>query len=119
MGLVAYKKHDWVGEFPGAIEICDSAGIILELNKKAVESFRAQGGKKLLGSNLFDCHPEAARKKLKRLMRNRGTNVYTVTKGRSSKIVLQAPWYKRGRYRGFVEISMKIPAKIPHIIRKP
>jgi transcriptional regulator with PAS, ATPase and Fis domain len=116
--LMAYGKHGWVEEFPAAIEVCDTAGIVLELNKKAVESFRAQGGKKLLGSNLFNCHPEAARRKLKRLMRNRGTSVYTVTKGGSSKIVLQVPWYKRGKYRGFVEISMKIPAKIPHIIRK-
>jgi hypothetical protein len=116
--LVACKKHDWVEEFPAAIEVCDSAGIVLELNKKAVESLRAQGGKKLLGSNLLDCHPEAARRKLNRLMKNHETNVYTVRKGRSSKIVLQAPWYKRGKYRGFVEISMKIPAKIPHIIRK-
>jgi hypothetical protein len=119
MGLVAYKKHDWVEEFPAAIEVCDSAGIVLELNKKAVESLRPQGGKKLLGTNLFDCHPEAARRKLNRLMKNHRTNVYTVTKGRSRKIVLQAPWYKRGKYRGFVEVIMKIPPKIPHINRKP
>jgi hypothetical protein len=119
MGLVTYKKHDWIEEFPAAITVCNSAGIVLELNKKAVESFRSQDGKKLLGSNLFDCHPEAARRKLNQLMKNRRTNVYTVTKGRSRKIVLEAPWYKRGKYRGFVEVSMKIPAKIPHINRKP
>jgi transcriptional regulator with PAS, ATPase and Fis domain len=117
MSLVAYKKHDWVEEFRGTITICDSAGTVLELNKKSVESFRAEGGKKLLGSNLFDCHPEAARRKLNKLMKNRKTNVYTVTKGGSRKIVLQAPWYMKGRYRGFVEITIGIHAKIPNVNR--
>jgi transcriptional regulator with PAS, ATPase and Fis domain len=117
--LVAFKRHDWIDEFPAAITVCDSAGLILELNKEAVESFRTQGGKKLLGSNLIDCHPEAARRKLMRLMKKHQTNVYTVTRGSSRKIVLQAPWYKRKRYRGFVEVSLKIHAEIPNIKRKP
>ena len=99
--------------------MCDSAGIILELNQKATESLRAEGGKKLIGSNLLDCHPAAALRKLKRLMRNRQTNVYTVKKGRTRKIVLQTPWYKKGKYRGFVEVSLPISGKIPHIVRKP
>jgi hypothetical protein len=116
--LIAYKKHQWVEEFPAAITVCNSAGIVLELNNSAIESFRDQGGKKLLGSNLIDCHPEAARRKLKRLMKNRETNVYVVRRGRSRKIVLQVPWYLRGRYRGFVELSMGIGARIPQINRK-
>ena len=99
--------------------MCDSAGIILALNKKATESLRAEGGKKLIGSNLLDCHPAVALRKLKRLMRNRSTNVYTVKKGRTRKIVLQTPWYKKGKYRGFVEVSLPISGKIPNIVRKP
>jgi hypothetical protein len=93
--------------------------MILELNKRAAESHRAQGGKKLIGSNLMDCHPEPARSKLKRLMRYRQTNVYTVKKGRTRKIVLQTPWYRNGKYRGFVEVSLPISAKIRDIVRKP
>ena len=106
-------------EFPGAITVCDSVGTILELNRSAVESFRTQGGKKLIGSSLMDCHPEPARSKLKRLMKDRQTNVYTVTKGRTRKIVLQVPWYRRKEYRGFVEVSLKISGKIPNVVRKP
>src|SRR5208337_3067103 len=104
---------------PGSIMVCDSAGIILELNKKAVESHRADGGKKLIGSNLMDCHPEPARSKLKRLMKKCQTNVYTVTKGRTRKIILQVPWYRGRKYRGFVEVSLKINGKIPNVVRKP
>jgi hypothetical protein len=116
--LVAYKKHDWVEEYPGTITVCDTAGIVLELNKKSVESFRTEGGSKLLGSNLFDCHPDVARKKLKRLMKDHETNVYTVTKGKTRKIVVQAPWYMKGKYSGFVEISIRIRGKIPNVVRR-
>jgi len=108
-----------VEEYPGGIEVCDSAGIILELNKKAVESLRDEGGKKLIGSNLMDCHPEPAKSILKRLMKHQQTNVYTVKKGRVRKIVLQTPWYRKGKYQGFVEITLPITGKIPNIVRKP
>jgi PAS domain S-box-containing protein len=113
------KRHAWVEEFPGAVTVCDSAGSILELNRAAAESLRSQGGKKLIGSNLMDCHPEPARSKLKRLMRYRLTNVYTVTKGRTRKIVLHTPWYQKRKYRGFVEVSLPIRGKIPNVVRKP
>jgi len=108
-----------VEEYPGGITVCDSAGIILELNERAAESLRAEGGRKLIGSNLMDCHPAGALRKLKRLMRNRQTNVYTVRKGRIRKIVLQTPWYRKGKYRGFVEVSLPISGKIPNVVRKP
>jgi len=117
--LAISKKHEWVEEYPAAITVCDKAGIILELNKSAVKSLQAEGGRKLIGSNLIDCHPEPARSKLKHMMKNRQTNVYTVTKRRTRKIVLQTPWYKRNRYSGFVEISLPITGKIPNIVRKP
>ena len=117
--MVTYKKHGWVEEYPGSITVCDSTGIILELNKGSAESLRDQGGKKLIGSNLMECHPALALRKLKRLMRNKQTNVYTVTKGRVRKVVLQTPWYKRGKYRGFVEISLPISGRIPNVVRKP
>jgi len=112
------RKHNWVEEYPGSITVCDRKGVILEMNRRSAESFRKQGGKKLIGQNLMDCHPEPARTKLKRLIRREQTNVYTVKKGRVVKIVLQTPWYKNNRYRGFVEVSVPITGKIPNIVRK-
>jgi len=113
------KKHEWVEGFPGEITVCDRKGTILALNKMAVNSFRNLGGKKLVGSNLFDCHPEPARTKLKRLMRSRRVNVYTVRKGRFTKLVMQAPWLRGRRYSGFVEIDLRLTAKIPLIVHRP
>ena len=117
--MVRYAKHEWVEEYPGAITVSDAKGIVLELNRHSAENLKPEGGMKLIGSNMMGCHPARALRKLKHIMKNRETNVYTVRKGRVRKIVLQTPWYKKGKYRGFVEISLPITGKIPDIVRKP
>ncbi len=51
------SKHDWVKGFSGAITVCDTEGVILEMNDAAIEAFRDDGGEQLLGANVLDCHP--------------------------------------------------------------
>jgi hypothetical protein len=111
------EEHKWVLEFSGAVTVCDPEGTILEMNDEADRSFRKWGGKKLMGSNLFDCHPEPARSKLKQLMEDRQKNVYTIEKKGIKKLVYQAPWYENGQYRGFVEVVIELPSSMPHFIR--
>jgi transcriptional regulator with PAS, ATPase and Fis domain len=110
-------NHKWVKEFPAEITVCDSKGIILEMNDRAAETFQDQGGEKLIGTNLLSCHPEDARLKLKRLMKTRKTNLYTTEKKGTRKLICQSPWYKRGKYSGLVEISIVLPRRIPHFVR--
>jgi transcriptional regulator with PAS, ATPase and Fis domain len=98
--------------------VCDPEGIILEMNDKAIETFKEQGGKKLIGTNLLDCHPEPARTKLKRLMEAKKANVYTVEKNGKKKLIYQTPWYQDEQYGGFVELILEIPEKMPHFVRK-
>ena len=43
----------WLEEFPGAITVCDTRGIILEMNTRAAQVFQEQGGKALIGRNLL------------------------------------------------------------------
>ena len=107
----------WIKEWPAAVTICDEKGIILEMNDSAVETFADSGGRELVGTNVLDCHPEPARSKLKNLMDERRTNVYTIEKAGRKKLIYQAPWYKAGRFKGFVELSLELPEKIPHFIR--
>jgi len=109
----------WVEEFPGAITVCDTTGIILEMNEKAVESHADEGGKELIGTNLIDCHPEPARTKLKELMKKRQVNVYTIENKGIRKLICQTPLYKEGKYSGFVQLTLTIPGEIPHYIREP
>ncbi len=109
--------HAWVREFPGAITVCDANGIILEMNDKAIETFQAEGGAALIGTNVLDCHPEPARRKLKHLLETRQSNVYTIEKRGVKKLIYQTPWYQDGQYGGLVEVSLEIPAAMPHFVR--
>lgn len=112
------NEHEWINEFPAAITVCDAEGIILEMNDKAAKTFAADGGRKLIGSNMLDCHPEPARTKTERLLSSRERNVYTIEKNGVKKMIYQSPWYKNGEYAGFVELSLEIPfGDLPHFVR--
>ena len=42
-------NHDRIKEFAGAIVVCDTKGIILEMNDQAIKANQDAGGKKLIG----------------------------------------------------------------------
>jgi hypothetical protein len=107
----------WVGEFPGAITVCDRAGIITGMNDRAALTFAADGGRALIGRSVLDCHPEPALGKLAVLLETRGTNVYTIEKDGVKKLIYQAPWYRDGEPAGMVELSLEIPFDLPHFVR--
>jgi transcriptional regulator with PAS, ATPase and Fis domain len=109
--------HSWVDEFPAAVTVSDELGTIIEMNAMAIKAFERDGGEKLIGTNVLDCHPEPARTKLRGIMDNRKTNVYTIEKAGVKKLIHQAPWYRDGQYAGLVEISFEIPFDLPHFIR--
>ena len=110
-------NHTWVDEFPVAVTVCDTKGVVLEMNQKSAENFKDDGGMELIGKNLFDCHPEPSRTKLKELLETERINVYTTEKKGVHEVICQAPWYKNGKYCGFVELSLTIPSAIPHFVR--
>ena len=111
------SDHACIKEFPGAITVCNADGIILEMNDKAAKTFEKDGGVNLVGKNMLDCHPEPARSKAERLLAAREKNVYSIEKNRIKKLIFQSPWYKDGKYSGFVEVSLEIPFELPHFIR--
>ena len=110
-------EHAWVREFPGAVTVCDPQGVILEMNAAAEETFAADGGPRLVGKNVLDCHPEPARSKLKTMLASGRQNVYTIQKNGKKKLVLQAPWTRDGAYAGFIELVLVIPWDMPHFNR--
>jgi transcriptional regulator with PAS, ATPase and Fis domain len=111
------ERHAWVGQFPAAITVCDAAGCILEMNDRSAEVNAADGGRALIGRNVLDCHPEPARSKLADLLGAGRTSVYTIRKKGKKKLILQSPWFARGRYAGLVEITFEIPEDMPHFDR--
>ena len=109
---------DWLKEINAAVTVCDNNGIIVYMNEKSEQVFENDGGKNLIGSNLFGCHPEPTLTKLKKMLDDGSTNVYTIEKNGRKKIIYQTPWVKENVIEGMVEISFNIPDEMPHFIRK-
>ena len=108
---------DWLKEINAAVTICDNNGIIVYMNEKSEQVFENDGGKNLIGSNLFGCHPEPALTKLKEMLADGSTNVYTIEKEGKKKIIYQSPWFDENTLGGLIEISFNIPDEMPHFIR--
>jgi transcriptional regulator with PAS, ATPase and Fis domain len=107
----------WTKEFPAAITICDRDGILVEMNDKAADVFKSDGGRQLIGKSILDCHPEPARTKTLNLLAAQAANVYTIEKNGVKKLIYQSPWYRDGKYAGLVELSIEIPFDLPHFVR--
>jgi DUF438 domain-containing protein len=107
----------WFKEFPIGITVCDREAILLEMNDKAAEILEEDGGYGLIGSNILDCHPPAARAMFEEMMANQRKNIYTIEKKGIKKLIYQTPWYENGEYAGFVELSIEIPFELPHFLR--
>lgn len=107
----------WADGLPAAVTATDLNGTILYMNQRAQETFAAEGGAKLVGKSVFDCHPEPTREKTRALYRSPTPNHYTIQKRGQKKIIHQLPWFADGRFAGVVEISVPIPAELPHFDR--
>ena len=112
------ESTHWIKEFPGAITVCDTQGIITALNDQAEAFFKSQGGRQLLGTNMLDCHPEPARRKLVEMMQNPRVNVYTTEKKGRHRLIYQTPWFQDGLCAGFIELALEIPDPMPHFVRE-
>jgi hypothetical protein len=108
---------DWVEELPAEVMVCDTHGIIREMNAEAEALFETDGGSGLLGCDVLECHPDPARGKLERMMEEQTSNAYFNTEAGSKRFFYQSPWLLNTKYAGFIEISFKVPEVIPHFVR--
>ncbi|KWW29667.1 MAG: hypothetical protein AUK63_1267 [bacterium P3] len=100
-----------------AITVCDREGNILDMNRHSADV--NSHGEKIIGNNLFNCHPPHAAAILRDLLDNEKTNVYTIEKNGVKKLIYQVPWYENGAFGGLIEFSMEIPFDMPHHVRMP
>ncbi len=110
--------YPWMQELPIAVTVLDGDGIIVGMNHKSAATFAAEGGKDLVGKNALECHPEPSRSKLLQLLREPKANIYTIEKAGVKKLICQTPWYRNGRFSGLVELSIELPAEVPHFVRE-
>jgi hypothetical protein len=108
---------DWVTEFPAPVTVCDRDGVVLLMNHAAQRAFAHYGGAELVGQNLIECHSEESKPKLRHLLEHGLANTYTIEKHGSKKLIFQAPWSRDGVYQGLVEITIELPAHLPHFVR--
>ncbi len=108
---------DWIKEAPFAITVTDADGILIEMNDKSDRTFEKDGGRALIGKSVLDCHPEPARTKLQNMIRNGSSNIYTIEKKGVKKIIVQVPWFIKGKPSGLVELSIELPPEMPHFVR--
>jgi len=109
------NPYPWAEEAGCAVTVCDTEGTILYMNEKARAAFAKRGD--LIGRNLFDCHNERSREIIRRLTAEGGSNAYTIEKQGVRKMIYQTAWRTGDKVGGLVEISMEIPAEMPHYIR--
>ena len=69
----------WAEAMNCAVTVCDKEGVIVYMNRKSRETF-CKEGKSLIGSNLFGCHPEHAREKIRHMLSTGESNAYTILK---------------------------------------
>lgn len=100
-----------------AVTLCSKEGIITYMNDKAVRTFEKDGGLKLIGTNVLDCHPEPSKTQLTDMLKAEKKNVYTIEKNGVKKLIYQTPFYENGVYSGFAELSLELPEQMENFIR--
>lgn len=99
---------NWAKELDAVITVCNTQGIIIEMNDKSIQHFNSYGGANLIGQNLLDCHPEPSKSLLKSLMQSRDSNTYIAGNAPHQRLITQKPWYENGEYCGFIEIQIEL-----------
>ncbi len=64
------------------------------------------------------CHNANSQAIIRHMLATGESNAYTIEKNGVHKMIYQTPWRRDGQIAGLVEISMIIPATLPHHIRK-
>ena len=106
---------DWAWGAKCAITVADADCNIIYMNERARETYRKHGN--LIGANLMTCHNERSRQIIADILASGGTNAYTIEKEGLHKMIFQSAWTRDGQVAGILEISMVIPAQLPHYIR--
>lgn len=116
MEIQDIQEVRWAEGLNCAVTVCDAQGIVLYMNNKARETFAKSGD--MRGRSLLPCHSERSRTIIADMLATGRSNCYTIEKQGVRKMIYQTPWRdEQGLIAGLVEISMVIPADMPHYIR--
>ncbi len=112
------EHTEWLDGVEAAVTVTAADGTILAMNRRARQVFSADGGGALIGSSVFDCHPEPSRSQTEAMFATRTANHYTVGGAGERTVVHQIPWFEGDTFRGFVEIAVPVGDDVPHRHRR-
>lgn len=70
------KNFDWAESTACGITVCDANGMITYMNAAACEMKHGD----FTGKNVMDCHNEHSREIIQQMLKDGGTNAYTIEK---------------------------------------
>ncbi len=111
--------ENYFAETRFAVTICDLDAKIVYMNDRSCQVFEKYGGRSLVGKSLFECHKERSVEMIRKFLTTGDSNSYTIEKAGVKKLIHQTPWYKDGNIAGLVELSIELPAEMPHFVRTP
>ena len=106
------SEDDWLELYPSAVTVCDIHGVITAMNSAARKNFSSRGGGDLIGTSLFDCHPEPANSKIRKMLHGQQAQTYIVEKKGRKRLIHQSPWYKQGKFAGLMETIIDLAGDI-------
>ncbi|MBE6229215.1 MAG: PAS sensor protein [Bacteroidales bacterium] len=120
------ELFDWAAKCGFAVTICDCNASVIYMNEKSKATFAKYGN--IIGSSLKGCHSPKSWEMIQKLLSTGSSNSYTITKNGINKLIHQTPWFTEepakgillpdGRIvGGLVELSIELPADMPHYNR--
>ena len=106
------SEFDWLELYPSPITVCDVQGIIVAMNSASRDNFSSRGGWDLIGTSLFDCHPESANIKIRNMLHSQQAETYIIERRGRKRLIHQAPWYEQGEFSGLVETIIELTGEI-------
>ena len=106
------NTFDWMEAYPHCVTVCDTQGTIIAMNGASRDNFKKYGGGKLIGSSLFDCHPEPANEIIRNQLAGQTGNTYLTESTDKKRLISQVPWYRDNEFSGLVETIIDMPQEI-------
>lgn len=120
------ELFDWAAKCGFAVTICDCNASVIYMNEKSKATFAKYGN--IIGSSLKGCHSPKSWEMIQKLLSTGSSNSYTITKNGINKLIHQTPWFTEDPEKGIllpdgrivgglVELSIELPADMPHYNR--
>lgn len=105
-------NFNWADDTNCAVTVCDTEGVVIYQNKQSISVNGEYCGKSML-----PCHNERSKGIIARIL-EKATRMPTPSRKRDPQMIYQTAWRREdGTVGGIIELSMPIPAEMPHYVR--